>query len=88
MSSHNWLGVIASWFEWIRNRFTVKATSRELRVSEIKQLGDKRFIAVVEVGAERFLIGAAGSSVSLLSTLSPRPFAKVLEKQTRRRSKS
>jgi flagellar biogenesis protein FliO len=38
-----------------------------LRVSETVSLGDKRFVALVNVGAREFLIGGGTQSVSLLA---------------------
>lgn len=43
---------------------------KSLRVCENVSLGDKRFLALVQVGEERFLIGGASNSVALLARLS------------------
>ena len=42
---------------------------RNLRLSETLSLGEKRFLAVVEVGHQQFLVGGSGNSVSLLTDL-------------------
>jgi flagellar biogenesis protein FliO len=42
---------------------------QRLQVSETISLGEKRFIAVVQVDGARFLIGGSSSSVSLLTEL-------------------
>ncbi len=42
---------------------------RRLRVAETLSLGDKRFVAVVQVDHQEFLIGGSSSSVSLLARL-------------------
>ncbi len=55
---------------------------RKLELLEMQQLGEKRFVAVVRVGKQKFLIGGAASSVSLLAEIDshrttaipPRPF--------------
>jgi flagellar biogenesis protein FliO len=55
--------------------------SPELRLRESVSLGDKRFVAVIEVGPQRFLIGGTAQSVTLLGKLRrpPQPdFAELL----------
>ena len=42
---------------------------RSLQLCETLSLGEKRFIAVVQVGTQQFLVGGAGNSVSLLTDL-------------------
>lgn len=44
---------------------------RDLRLCEMLQLSDKRFLAVVRYGDVHFLIGGAPSSLTLLSRLEP-----------------
>ncbi len=43
--------------------------SRQLRLRETLTLGEKRFIAVVEFDAQKFLIAGTGSSVAMLTAL-------------------
>ena len=43
--------------------------ARRLRLQETIPLGERRFVAVVQFEAERFLIGGGASSVSLLARL-------------------
>ena len=42
---------------------------RSLRLCETLSLGEKRFLAVVEVNQEHFLVGGAGNSIALLTPL-------------------
>jgi hypothetical protein len=42
---------------------------RKLELLEIQQLGEKRFVAIVRVGKQKFLIGGAAASVSLLAEI-------------------
>ena len=42
---------------------------RKLRVLDVASFGDKRFIALVRCGRERFLIGGSANSVALLTKL-------------------
>ena len=46
---------------------------RRLRVSETVSLGDKRFLSIVQVDGQDFLIGGATSGVTLLSRLTANP---------------
>jgi len=41
-----------------------------LRVCESVSLGDKRFVAVIQAGQERFLVGGAANSIAMLTRLS------------------
>ena len=43
---------------------------RSMRLCETLPLGDRRYLALVEVDGHRFLLGAAGNSLSLLARLS------------------
>jgi flagellar biogenesis protein FliO len=46
-----------------------QAAKKHLRICETAPLGDKRFVAVVQVDHERFLVGGAANSVALLAKL-------------------
>jgi hypothetical protein len=58
-----------------------RSRRRKLELVEMQQLGEKRFVAIVRVGKQKFLIGGAASSISLLAeidsmkatVLAPRP---------------
>ena len=41
-----------------------------LRVCESVSLGDKRFVAVIQAGDERFLVAGAANSIAMLTRLS------------------
>ncbi|MGH9538524.1 MAG: flagellar biosynthetic protein FliO [Terriglobales bacterium] len=56
-------------FKWIAQRARAQQARKNLRVCESVSLGEKRFVAVVQVDAERFLIGGSSSSVSMLTRL-------------------
>ena len=47
---------------------------------ESVSLGEKRFVAVVQVDGERFLIGGAAGSVAMLTKLAGKTFAAELER--------
>jgi flagellar biogenesis protein FliO len=56
---------------WIKEQQTTANGTKRLRVSETVSLGEKRFVAVVEVDGEHFLVGGGPSSVSMLAQLRP-----------------
>jgi hypothetical protein len=55
---------------WERVQRLSRRTPKRLRLCESLALGDRRFVAVVEFEAERFLLGGTPSSLVLLSRLS------------------
>jgi flagellar biogenesis protein FliO len=59
--------VIGLWERVLRLR---RRTPRRLRLCESLALGERRFVAVVEFEAARFLVGGTPSSMVLLSRLS------------------
>jgi len=69
--------LIGTWsaLKWIMQRAQAKQKRKNLRVCETIPLGEKRFVAVVQVDDERFLIGGSSSSVSLLTRLPEKSFA-------------
>jgi flagellar biogenesis protein FliO len=57
---------------------------KRLRVCETVSLGEKRFVAVIQVDGEQFLVGGSSSSVSTLAHLESAPqFSDVLRQQAR-----
>ena len=60
---------ISSALQWVLRQVRAKQAGKNLRVCETVSLGEKRFVAVVQVDGERFLIGGASTSVSLLTRL-------------------
>lgn len=55
-------------FTWLNRKCALSAT-KQLRVAETVSLGDKRFVAVVHVAGQKFLIGGGAQGVSLLTQL-------------------
>lgn len=49
---------------------------RRLRVCENLQLGDHRFLSVVEFGLQRFLVGGTANSLAMLAVLPGRTDSK------------
>jgi hypothetical protein len=49
--------------------FKRRRRRRKLELLEIQQLGEKRFVAIVRVGKQKFLISGAATSISLLAEI-------------------
>ncbi len=49
--------------------FKRRRRRRKLELLEIQQLGEKRFVAIVRVGKQKFLIGGAATSISMLAEI-------------------
>lgn len=67
--SQSLLQKISSAATWVTERARAQQARKNLRVCENVSLGDKRFVAVVQVDEKRFLIGGSSSAVSLLARL-------------------
>lgn len=60
----------------------VRQVKKRLRVCETVPLGEKRFVAVIQVDDKQFLVGGASNSVSLLAQLDkPAEFSNVLQRR-------
>jgi len=51
----------------------VRGVSRRLKVAETVSLGEKRFISILQVDGEQFLVGGSASNVVLLARLEVKP---------------
>jgi hypothetical protein len=68
------------WLRWLQARRRAQLAAKRLRLCETLSLGDKRFVAIVQVDGQQFLLGGAAERVSLLAQLdSELRFAKVLQ---------
>lgn len=75
-------GLLSRAWGWIQARQVARSSTRRLRVAETVSLGDKRFVAVVQVDGRHFLLAGGPTNIVLLAQLDPKePFEKVL-KQT------
>jgi flagellar biogenesis protein FliO len=70
-SNRVWDAIVRSFKQM--KRITAQKKKRKLRVIEVVPFGEKRFVAVVQFGREKFLIGGAATSVSLLTKLGASP---------------
>jgi hypothetical protein len=74
-------GLVASSWKWLAEKLKTQQAKKRLRVCETVALGEKRFIAVVQVDDQQFLVGGSSSAVSTLALLErPRGFAAVFQK--------
>lgn len=79
-------GAIVIWLaaasNWLRKLMVSRKSRKRLRVCETVSLGDKRFVAVIEVDGEQFLVGGASNSVATLARLTRLPeFSEVLSQR-------
>lgn len=71
----------AKW-NWALEKFKSHQVRKRLRVCETVSLGEKRFVAVIQVDGEQFLVGGSSSSVSTLAHLErSRDFSDVFQRQ-------
>jgi hypothetical protein len=67
---------------WMMGQLGSRRTRKRLRVCETVSLGEKRFVAVIEVDGEQFLVGGASSSVATLARLQhAQDFSEVLKQR-------
>ena len=59
---------VAAW-KWLERKRTQQLAARRLHVAETVQLGEKRFVSILEVDGGQYLIGGAAGNVSLLAIL-------------------
>jgi hypothetical protein len=73
---------LAETWNWARKQLGSRQSRKRLRVCESVSLGEKRFVAVIEVDGEQFLVGGASSSVATLARLGPsQEFADMLRRR-------
>ncbi len=60
--------VLKAVWAWLR-KIQIRQNNKRLRVCETVPLGERRFIAVIQVDNKQFLVGGASNSVSLLAQL-------------------
>ena len=66
-----WTGLLRAWKWLTRNGRDVLArgVSRRLKVAETVSLGEKRFVSILQVDGEQFLLGGSSSNIVLLAKL-------------------
>ena len=72
--------IALQWMRWLQEKRRAQLASRRLRLCETLSLGEKRFVAIVEVDGQQFLVGGAAGTVSMLGQLNQEQrFANVLQ---------
>lgn len=69
-----WLPLWKRLTRYSRNVLT-RGVSRRLRIAETISLGEKRFISILQVDGEQFLLGGSPSNIVLLAKLEGKPDA-------------
>jgi flagellar biogenesis protein FliO len=78
---HSQTGLLARLRQWLQARRVERSSDRRLRVAETVSLGEKRFVAVVQVDGRHFLLAGGPTNIALLAQLDPNePFEDVLKK--------
>jgi flagellar biogenesis protein FliO len=74
-------GLLSRAWKWMQARQRARSTTRRLRVAETVSLGEKRFVAVVQVDGRHFLLAGGPTNIALLAQLDDKePFEAVLKK--------
>jgi flagellar biogenesis protein FliO len=74
-------GLISRLRRWLQARRVERSGDRRLRVAETVSLGEKRFVAVVQVDGRHFLLAGGPTNIALLAQLDANePFEDVLKK--------
>jgi flagellar biosynthesis protein FliO len=63
------LSKLVSFLRRVASAATARRGERRLRLCEMLPLGEKRFVAVVEYGSERFILAGTPQRISLLKRL-------------------
>jgi flagellar biogenesis protein FliO len=66
---HSHTGLLSRAWGWLQARHVVRSGSRRLHVAEIVSLGEKRFVAVVQVDGRHFLLAGGPTNIALLAQL-------------------
>ena len=74
-------GMLSRLWGWLQARRTDRSSDKRLRVAETVSLGEKRFVAVVQVDGRHFLLAGGPTNIALLAQLDTNePFEDVLRK--------
>jgi flagellar biogenesis protein FliO len=74
-------GLLSRAWAWLMERQRTRSGTRRLRVAETVSLGEKRFVAVVQVDGRHFLLAGGPTNIVLLAQLDTKePFEDVLKK--------
>lgn len=75
-------GLLSRAWNWIRERQVVRSCQRRLHVAATVSLGEKRFVALVQMDGLEFLVGGGAQNVVLLAQLNGKEqFEEVLQER-------
>jgi flagellar biogenesis protein FliO len=78
------VAVVRQAWQWLQARRQWQLTTKRLALCETVSLGDKRFLAIVKVDGQQFLVGGAAGSVSMLAEINGQgEFASLLQQRRR-----
>jgi len=84
-SCPQWLTHLKKGLIWLQQKSYAQLAAKRLRVCETTSLGEKRFVAIVQVDGRQFLVGGGQSGVSLLAALdSVESFPELFNQQLRK----
>jgi flagellar biogenesis protein FliO len=69
MRLQNGSGLLSRALNWIRTRQSGRSRGKRLHVGATVSLGEKRFVAVIQVDGQQFLVGGGATNVTLLAQL-------------------
>ena len=82
-----WIAHLRRLRAWLRQQPVLQPKLRRLHVQETVQLGEKRFVSILRVDGEQFLIGGSAGGITLLASMQPEAaavsFATVLDTEKR-----
>ena len=62
-------GLLSMLWRWFKDKQVARSNTKRLQVTSSVSLGEKRFVAVVQVDGRQFLVGGGATGVSLLAQL-------------------
>jgi hypothetical protein len=76
----NATGLLSCIWKWIKKQQVARSNNKRLQVAATVSLGEKRFVAVIQVDGQEFLVGGGPTNVSLLAQLGANvPFGDLLK---------
>ena len=74
--------LMAAGWKWVVRQQQSRSCARRLRLEETISLGQKRFLALVQVDGQRLLVGGGATEVTLLAELgAAEPFSALLKEK-------
>lgn len=76
LRSFVWAAQLRRAWAWLRQQgawSALQPRARRLQVQETVQLGERRFVSILRVDGEQFLIAGSSSGVVLLAAMQPDP---------------